>query len=52
MTENAILILVKHCNCDPLVQDDCNKNPLHYASGNGHLDIVRYLTSTASCDPF
>ena len=29
-----------------------HRTPLHYASANGHLDIVKYIMEEEHCDPY
>ena len=38
--------------CNPLCRTiDIENTPLHYASGNGHLNVVEYLITEHNCDP-
>ena len=37
--------------CNPKSQGYKGRTPLHHASGNGHMDIIKYLITYQGCDP-
>ena len=37
--------------CNPDCKDDAKNTPLHFAAYNGHLEIVKYLTTEMFSDP-
>ena len=43
--------VVKHLdlNCNPLTTDNYGNTPLHDASRNGHLEVVKFLVETLHC---
>ncbi len=45
------VLLSEDSKCDANIRGQLEQVPLHYASGNGHLDVVKHLMETCHCDP-
>ena len=43
MRFSTSLYLIEECKVDPNIKNDYGETPLHIASENGYLDIVKYL---------
>ena len=48
---DTIIDLITKYKCDTNCKDSLGRTPLHYATSNNHLEVVRYLINEQHCDP-